>query len=122
MSDRITLPGTPKGLLRRGSPAVVKAVPEHPAVVVQLTTTHAVVSFADTCDDDGPSWGELPLALLALDLTDPTGQVHAAWWAMKQPGHESLSVWEVDVLDWALHGRADPTALRDLCMKLAGAT
>jgi len=75
-ADRVTLPGSIPGLLRRGSPVVTAgasggvvllvAAPR-PWVLLPMGTTSA---RAVPCD----------LRDLLLDLTDPTGRVHAAWW------------------------------------------
>lgn len=80
---RPTLPGIILGLLRRGSP-----------VVSTIDGTRGVL-----CHHDEPDAGSTPSPLgwfvadldveaisvwrydeIALDLTDPTGRAHAAWW------------------------------------------
>ena len=76
-----TLPGTIPGLLRANSPAIAnnrgRAIVfdvdvDHDGVLVYLlvTTREAWLSPAD----------------VALDLTDPTGRVHAAWWLAGSDG------------------------------------
>lgn len=83
-----TLPGSLPGLLRVGSPVV--AVVHHrarPAVVVEVIRDGFRIAL------QGPSYpGErngcvqLTGRGLSLDLTDPTGRIHAWWWLQtKQP-------------------------------------
>jgi hypothetical protein len=75
----LTLPGDIPGLLRRGSPLIVPCLPTD--------------SSAALCDTSGMFGGTLWADALtrrgctrhradkvALDLTDATGRVHAAWW------------------------------------------
>jgi len=79
----LTLPGTIPGLLRRGSP------------VILATRTYGGSVFLDAargvvCSDGGrvatETLGGSPVLVstgagdLALDLSDPTGRAHAAWW------------------------------------------
>ena len=91
MAD-LTLPGTIPGLLRRGSPVVfvrgsayaaysggrgMLIHPSEPArgsmpysfgwPVAMCDTTHDRVCYAEGTD-------------IALDLSDPTGLIHAVWW------------------------------------------
>lgn len=67
MSD-LTLPGDIPGLLRRGSPVIYRrrqdVVCDDPGDAVYIGS----VDF------------RVALDMLALDLTDPTGRAHAAWW------------------------------------------
>lgn len=70
-----TLPGDIPGLLRRGSPVVWSGVP---------ATVH-LIGLQVLClawEDGGSSYAEddIAPAECALDLTDPTGCAHAAWW------------------------------------------
>ena len=74
----LTLPGTIPGLLRRGSP-VVGWLGQR-AVICGLTDDgHALVGCYDP-----PEFVEViarvRVVMLALDLSDPTGRAHAAWW------------------------------------------
>ena len=74
-ADPLTLPGDIPGLLRRGSPVV-------------LDGTSTGWTYIGACAVDGgdslvadedvviPAWRRG----LDLDLSDPTGQAHAAWW------------------------------------------
>lgn len=88
--SELTLPGTIPGLLRRGSPAVRLpmtpvggAVVDRdgwPCMIVECGEDVAAVAYSDggtTLAED-----DVPLADLALDLTDATGRAHAAWWVV----------------------------------------
>jgi hypothetical protein len=72
----LTLPGTIPGLLRRGSPVDSADGP-----------TVCLSGVRDVRWVDVPG-GELPIDALALDLSDPTGRAHAAWWLADQPDNE----------------------------------
>lgn len=78
-ADLLTLPRDIPGLLRRGSPVLLNA-PEHhlhgrSGVVGAVANGKAAVLFA------GCEMAALcTLGQLALDLSDPTGQTHLAWW------------------------------------------
>ncbi len=90
----LTLPGTIPGLLRRGSPVTLR-----PRVYGDVTLMHGgqgVVHDAArgvaVVDTFGGSTRVVRYGRedLALDLTDPTGRAHAAWWLANQPGNESV--------------------------------
>lgn len=88
MTAPLTLPGAIPGLLRRGSP-VVHARLGHGLVVDPISTPAQMWTrwLPDACEfEPGPA----ELVDLALDLTDPTGRAHAAWWLANQPGNESV--------------------------------
>lgn len=83
----LTLPGTIPGLLRRGSPC--RRLTLGDPVMQEPVLVHAVTDRARWDGDDGTepcaeirsgprTWW--PCRALALDLTDPTGRAHAAWW------------------------------------------
>jgi hypothetical protein len=82
----ITVPGDIFGLLRRGSPVVF--YPEDVrgitiGLVSRSGTSRAEVAYLNR---GNPAGAPLPLAEVALDLTDATGRAHAAWWlASKMP-------------------------------------
>ena len=64
---------------------------------------------------------------IALDLTDPTGRAHAAWWAMWESGNQGGPVWSADeqqAFSRAIHDDAmTPTqidTLARLVLRLAG--
>jgi hypothetical protein len=123
MPADLTLPGTLPGLLRRGSPILDR---NEPGVVVRLPMA--------TLGEDNPRvvmafgrQGSPPLSVLALDLTDPTGRAHAAWWARERlPDSPDMPG---SVVDWMLtrnmtttdadRSDADIARLRDLCLRLA---
>ena len=98
MSDHILLPGSIPGLLRRGSPCVLTGPDDTGAevecdgcrvlagellVIVEVDERSAIVA-GGTDDTDGPRWSEVLPTSLSLDLTDPTGRAHAAWWLWAQ--------------------------------------
>jgi hypothetical protein len=87
------LPGTIPGLLRRGSPVI--ALVDHAesgtfAAEGGVATYAALPMFPGRpphvtvhWHDNGGGW-HMPWDAVALDLTDPTGRTHAAWWLAKQ--------------------------------------
>lgn len=137
MPDDLTLPGTIPGLLRRGSPAIRLpltpmggAVVDRdgwPCIVVECGDEVAACAFSDggisVVEDD------IPLADLALDLSDATGRAHAAWWARHEfdklfADLNRLSDKARRVLDLATRGE-DMTPeqvadLRDFALHVAG--
>lgn len=110
MSADLTLPGDIPGLLRRGSPVVNRA--SFHAVVVRWLHNDWAVST---------DRGMAGLSNVALDLTDPTGRAHAAWWALPlYDDHPECGDWWY--IQRAAFG-ADMTdeqiaTLRDLCLRL----
>lgn len=78
----LTLPGTIPGLLRRGSPIALVDTPGCPRHLVgRLGVIHSVVG--DLCSYSLDGVGLVVTSCVeavALDLTDATGRVHAAWW------------------------------------------
>jgi len=85
---RLTLPGDTPGLLRRGSPIVLDGTP----------TTGVVVDLREPCtvafhspDGLGAVLTSRPPTVLRLDLRDPTGRTHLAWWiAERSAGVSSM--------------------------------
>lgn len=88
MTD-LTLPGDIPGLLRRGSPVVAFGLrcvvlgPDEPG----RWGPWLVASNGDWPDTMGYPAQAVAIrscreSELALDLTDPTGRAHAAWWAL----------------------------------------
>jgi hypothetical protein len=72
----LTLPGTIPGLLRRGSPVRASNDPERLGVVVGTGSSLGTLVFWHWSETT--SWTlETPVD---LDLSDPTGRAHAAWW------------------------------------------
>ena len=72
--------GSVPGLLRRGSPVVVIDGPAH--FLGRRGTVHALDEWgqASIAFDGCVSVVIVMLSRLALDLTDRTGRIHAAWW------------------------------------------
>jgi hypothetical protein len=86
------LPGNLPGLLRRGSPVLHGWSPEHPGretLVIDLDDPDedqepAALCVNDYSTDYGAQWYRL--ADLHLDLSDPTGRLHAAMWLAERVG------------------------------------
>lgn len=79
--NNLTLPGSIPGLLRRGSP-VVTAEPLRIGGITVMPGSRGVMSDLSLVS---MALGEVRLenaSMVALDLTDPTGRAHAAWWLM----------------------------------------
>lgn len=122
----LTLPGTIPGLLRRGSPVVFGT---HRGDVMSVETTDDGIE-AGVVDENGAAWwfgptGPVITDDLHLDLTDPTGRAHAAWWAFGRRGWRNVAMNLFTLID-ARRGcdmpDADIARLRDLCLALAGVT
>lgn len=83
------LPGTIPGLLRRGSPVVLLAgAPDYRLPGMDALTVGARGLFIERLYPDRAAvkWDGLggqafKADVIGLDLTDPTGRCHAAWWA-----------------------------------------
>lgn len=124
MTTDLTLPGSIPGLLRRGSPTVLPDGARH--VVEGMAGVSAYVP--------GLGGGAVSIDALSLDLTDPTGRVHAAWWAGSEPGalawKERLTTREHIVLiqlcedarQGAVFSNVNMGVFRDLLLKLANVT
>lgn len=77
-----TLPGDIPGLLRRGSPLWVRGAQ---TVAVVLYDGRVAYATKGGLNHDA-------LGAVELDLDDPTGRAHAAWWAEeKAPGVSILT-------------------------------
>lgn len=106
----VTLPGDIPGLVRRCSPVVY----EGGSWVVWEVSHGAALLEEDSAPD---------LRWLRLDLSDPTGQAHAAWWATEA---HAIRWWAKDLarmLMAAHKGKLDRSGqvqLRDLVLRLAG--
>lgn len=74
---RPTLPGEIPGLLRRGSPVLRRRNPLVDWVVSSIASDGMVwlAGAGEVCPE---TLGKMDG--LMLDLTDPTGRAHAAWW------------------------------------------
>jgi len=83
MPDRMVLPGTIPGLLRRGSPVAWRIdgeTIEAAGVVLRVLSNGRSCAVAAHMDDSLLERDKLPLPHLDLDLTDATGRAHAAQW------------------------------------------
>lgn len=75
----VSLPGAIPGLLRRGSPVIVLDGSGDPMVVGDMDERGRVYVPTHGCyDGECMQWEHA--AGFALDLSDPTGRIHAAWW------------------------------------------
>lgn len=91
MTPTLTLPGSIPGLLRRGSPVFWRDE-ETPYVVCWVgpwpdsdSVEDGAIVLAAPCSI--PTLGiEDNFTNFSLDLTDPTGRAHAAWWLMSCRG------------------------------------
>lgn len=127
MAD-LTLPGDLPGLLRRGSPVVFLAGGGTAAICARPIDYKGRVCWLTWWENGrhGASQPSHPSSF-ALDLTDPTGRVHAAWCVNEQvttPSVEALVTPYISILMLAFSG-VDMTddeiaTLRDLCLRLAG--
>jgi hypothetical protein len=119
-----TLPGDIEGLLRRGSPFTCDRLSERGEVREVLPTGAAIVA-------DRERIAVYMLSDLSLDLTDPTGRAHAAWWAYGRTyphGLDAITAHDTVAKLMALAMRgADMTSeqintLARLVLRLAGRT
>ena len=84
-----SIPGDIPGLLRRGSPIVGVGPDRH---------RRGWVGLIEQAHSDGQAriaWnagvhGIERIASVALDLTDPTGRAHAAWWSVARLGDPGI--------------------------------
>lgn len=108
-----TLPGDIPGLLRRGSPLRVRGAR---TVAVVLFDGRVAYATKGALDDD-------VLGAVALDLTDPTGRAHAAWWALDRDGF-GIGLDHGDLIEDATQGAdmipEEIDALAHLVLRLAG--
>lgn len=84
---RPTLPASIPDLLRRGSPCVATGKLYGERVIIEgcdIDSDAVLVLRAST--KVGAAW--MPPGDLALDLSDPTGRAHAAWWLAAQSTKE----------------------------------
>lgn len=108
-----TLPGTIPGLLRRGSPVVLnREVAGFPATK-RVTRRGIFMPHGPKGDEGMVCWdrwcGEkraeerVFIPTISLDLTDPTGRAHAAWWARSKRGARTTHA-TTCAIDFALRG------------------
>ena len=128
MSALLTsLPGEIPGLLRRASPVVIADA--FRGVVVEDPSGCSSTLVTVERDEDTMGLRLEMLHALALDLSDPTGRAHAAWWVGNHPDWMTLfgSIAEdMDAVSAATCGMDMPPEhvdlLARLCMRLAGRT
>ena len=106
----LTLPGDIPGLLRRGSPVWIRHVGGRwPAVVEKDPAEH---------DREGGHWmiqfgtHFVGSRSVFLDLSDPTGRAHAAWWLTNAAG-VSFHLDSDGHRRWSLHGGEFPRRSED---------
>ena len=125
MTEPLTLPGTIPGLLRRGSPVFVH---DRAAVVVDLWTNDlgpwVGFCFIDWDDEPAQDGCRADDECLALDLSDPTGRAHAAWWIdSADVGDMLASKEEAFALFCAMRGEDMPSnhvaTLKNYALRLA---
>jgi hypothetical protein len=84
----LTLPGTIPGLRLHSAPVIYLRTGDRG--VAMLTPDGRIVVMFCPAGARGP-WTEAASPdELALDLSDPTGRAHAAWWLADEPGNESV--------------------------------
>lgn len=127
--SHVTLPGTIPGLLRPCSPVIIDdGVPGPLLGVVRRLDDHdntAEVAWKLV------SWW--PLGHLYLDLEDPTGRVHAAWWVRRwmsdrecrgEPLGPQIMGRDLSrarhLVQYGMEGRGSPGLMRGLVLRLAG--
>ena len=126
------LPGDIPGLLRDGS---IVRHNGHRAVVLQVTEGFVLVAHhaSGTDEEIEVDGGTVPWYLVALDLTDSTSRIHAAWWALirapgvtvlLEPAEGFLNVTESRLCAAVIYGeklnRIRIDALARLVLRLAG--
>ena len=133
-----TLPGDIPGLLLKHSPVLMADVREADAEADAEPLSGGVHACGDGYatavfeDDEGdPVFAEFPscgggLADLLLDLTDPTGRAHAAWWCRWRLATEPFTADDLALTEDAEQGAVMSAAQIDtlvrLVLRLAGRT
>lgn len=118
-----TLPGTIPGLLRRGSPVI-----EDDRIAVYLGADHYGYHYVADLTPKRGCGHRIVQGPVDLDLSDPTGRAHAAWWvlsALDAAGTTSTMAREDSfvVLSALRGGDMSPTQidrLRLVCLHVAG--
>lgn len=107
--NRFTVPGDIPGLLRRGSPVAVSRPDGTLAYgVVAMLSDGPSVTIAPDGGEQSPWTVWVPGwvgAFVALDLTDPTGRVHAQWWVAEE---------KIFVPGWAIAQGLDPNRVLEV--------
>lgn len=130
MSDLLTsLPGDIPGLLLRGSPIIHGLrFPWRGLVLTDGVRSDGSILGASPASETVQ--GPIPATRIALDLTDPTGRAHAAWWADERAISLMRAAADVgphalgEIMDTARRGGdmtpAQIDALARLVLRLAG--
>lgn len=118
-----TLPGDIPNLIRQWSP--LRLQDGNSTVALAIEPNHVEVFARPSNCWANAEVGRLLLARVALDLTDPTGRAHAAWWCNGRfDGHPGDDAWKA--LSLACAGiEMTPTqidTLARLVLRLAGRT
>ena len=123
MSLITTLPGDMPGLLRNGS---ILRHNGRLAVALQVIEGFVLVAHhaSGTDEETEVEGGTVPWDLVALDLTDPTGRVHVAWWVEQHRRASGVTSIELEIA-WSAEKGADMTpeqidTLARLVLRLAG--
>ena len=113
-----TLPGTIPGLLRRGSPVI-----EDDRIAVYLGADHYGYHYVADLTPKRGCGHRIVQGPVDLDLSDPTGRAHAAWWLFTTE-YEPGSLSEISALHRAGSGGPmddnDVELLRVACLEAAG--
>ena len=134
--SELTLPGDIPGLLRRGSPVVFRSGGHVPGTVAKFADHKGItdvpwVWWEPHNEPNGVGKPSLRNSIL-LDLSDPTGRAHAAWWVLGQsagPVSKALaaldtsSTYLLGLIDRCCAGSAtafDTEALRRIVLHVAG--
>lgn len=120
--EAMTLPGDIEGLLRRGSPVIIHT-PKGPVKAIMVRPCdHAEDGWEAVWEIGGLE--DFGLRDMHLDLSDPTGRAHAAWWADARDVGEFTSKSErfalLDAQNGSDMGELHIAALRTLVLRLAG--
>lgn len=127
MSDNtMVLPGDIPGLLRRGSPVLYDRERFHVSDI-DISRDREDVYIARWAPEYWEYVGtRVSPASAALDLTDPTGRAHAAWWVIERQPRAHRSTNDEIVVSRACSGAniqvSDVATLRALVLRLAGRT
>jgi hypothetical protein len=118
----LTLPGTIPGLRLHSAPVIYLRTGDRG--VAMLTPDGRIVVMFCPAGARGP-WTEAASPdELALDLSDPTGRAHAAWWAVAHSDLSTISAHDARVILSAVTGEdmkpEDVDRLRLVCLHVAG--
>lgn len=114
-----TLPGTIPGLLRRGSPVI-----EDDRIAVYLGADHYGYHYVADLTPKRGCGHRIVQGPVDLDLSDPTGRAHAAWWlndhdedTLSQAACEVSGVDDDDAWRWLIVSATSGDPLPDACVE-----